>query len=105
MAFALAPLIESGSIPKEALHPPIGAVSVGIVQGQPILNLDYSKDSQAEVDLNVVMISDGRFIENQGTTEKEPFPSENLEKMLNLARKGIQEIIMQQSALINNKQQ
>ena len=63
LALALKPLITSGVVPAEVLHPPIAAVSVGVVQGQPILDLNYAEDSQAEVDLNVVMTADGRFIE------------------------------------------
>jgi ribonuclease PH len=103
LALALRPLIESGEIPQDALHPPIGAVSVGVVRGQPVLDLNYAEDSQADVDLNVVMTSDDRFIEVQGTAEKSPYTSEMLEKMLILARKGIREIITLQSTLINSK--
>jgi ribonuclease PH len=103
LALALRPLIESGEIPQDALHPPIGAVSVGVVRGQPVLDLNYAEDSQADVDLNVVMTSDDRFIEVQGTAEKSPYTSEMLEKMLILARKGIREIITLQSMLINSK--
>ncbi len=93
LALALNPLIASGDIPPNALRPPIAAVSVGMVQGQPLLDLDYSEDSRAEVDLNVAMTSDGRFIEVQGTAEGEPFSNADLDEMLALAHKGIQEII------------
>jgi len=93
LALALNPLITAGDIPPHTLRPPIAAVSVGMVQGQPLLDLDYSEDSRAEVDLNVAMTSDGRFIEVQGTAEGEPFSNADLDEMLALAHKGIQEII------------
>lgn len=99
-ALALNHLIQSGEITHKALRPPIAAVSVGIVQGQPMLDLDYAEDSQAEVDLNVVMTADDRFIEIQGTAEKEPFSSMALDQMLALAKKGIDEIfLIQKKAL------
>ena len=100
LALALKPLIASGDLPEDVLQPPIAAVSVGIIQGQPILDLNYIEDSQADVDLNVVMTSDGRFIEVQGTAEKVPYSSEKLTEMLDLAQKGIQEIIPLQSRVI-----
>jgi len=103
LALALKPLIESGEIAEDAINPPIGAVSVGVVDGQPILDLNYLEDSQADVDLNVVMTSDDRFIEVQGTAEKMPFSSDMLESMLSLARKGIREIIALQSTVIQSK--
>jgi ribonuclease PH len=101
LALGLKKLIASGAIPAQALKPPIGAVSVGIVQGQPILDLNYIEDSQADVDLNVVKTADGEFIEVQGTAESHPFPQEALINMLNLADIGIQEIISCQSSVIN----
>lgn len=103
LALALKPLIESGEVSEDALRPPIGAVSVGIVHGQPILDLNYAEDSQAEVDLNVVMTSDDRFIEVQGTAEKAPYTVNMLERMLTLARKGIREIITLQSKIIQSE--
>ena len=100
LALGLNPLIQTNVIPKEALRPPIGAVSVGIVEGQPVLDLDYAEDSQADVDLNIVMTSDSHFIEVQGTAEGKPFSKDDLDNMLTLAEKGIQEIIAKQSELI-----
>ena len=70
----------------------VAAISVGIVDGQPILDLDYSEDSRAEVDMNVVMTQSGRFVEIQATGEKTTFDPEQLTAMLALARKGIFEI-------------
>jgi ribonuclease PH len=101
LALGLNPLISTGEIPHESLLPPIGAVSVGILEGEPILDLDYDEDSHADVDLNVVMTSDQRFIEVQGTAEGQPFDETALTDMLSLAKKGIDEIITLQLDCIN----
>ena len=93
LARGLKPLIDSGEISTNALQQPIGAVSVGILNGQAVLDLDYHEDSQADVDLNVVMTADGRFIEVQGTAESEPFSESALDEMLSLAKSGIQQVI------------
>lgn len=102
LALGLNPLIKSGEISKETLQPPIAAVSVGIVQGQPVLDLNYVEDSQAEVDLNIVMTFDGQFVEVQGTAEGEPFSQRQFEKMINLAKAGIKNIIALQTEFLNN---
>ena len=68
------------------------AISVGIVDGDVLLDLDYSEDSTADVDLNVVMSEGGSFIEIQGTAEQMPFSNDQLESMLELARKGCKEL-------------
>lgn len=101
LALGLKPLIEAQEIPKEALRPPIAAVSVGIVKGQPVLDLNYAEDSQADVDLNVVMTSDSRFIEVQGTAEGAPFSRDELDNLLTLAENGIREIITKQYEMIH----
>ncbi len=103
LAKALSPLIDSGDLPPEALQPPIGAISVGIVQGQPILDLNYAEDSQADVDLNVVMTEDGRFIEVQGTAENQPFAKSEMEQMLGLAEDGIRQIVARQKAFLKDQ--
>jgi ribonuclease PH len=103
LALGLKPLIDSGEIPPTALHPPIAAVSVGVLAGSPILDLDYTEDSHAEVDLNVVMTSDDRFIEIQGTAENQPFNEKTLDEMLNLSKKGIHEIITLQLDLLKSR--
>jgi ribonuclease PH len=70
------------------------------VDGEPLLDLCYAEDSKAEVDCNVVMTADGRFVEVQGTAEGEPFSRETLDALLALAEKGIRELMaMQQAAL------
>ena len=70
----------------------VAAVSVGIVDGVPLLDLDYSEDSSADTDMNVVMTGDGRLIEVQATAEKDPFTRETLDELLELAQKGIARI-------------
>ena len=100
LALGLKPLIQSGEISPDALQPPVAAVSVGIVQGHPILDLNYAEDSQAEVDLNLVMTSEGQIIEIQGTAEGKPFSKTELDKMLALAENGIHHIITLQKRLL-----
>lgn len=78
----------------------IAAVSVGIVNGLPVLDLEYVEDSKADTDMNVVMTEDGRFIEIQGTAEDEPFDKDELSAMLTLAEKGGRELMaIQRQAL------
>lgn len=79
----------------------IGAISVGVYQGQPVLDLDYDEDSCAETDMNLVMTDAGGFIEIQGTAEGTPFDSEHLNAMLSLGKKGISEIIAAQKQTLN----
>ena len=78
----------------------VSAVSVGIVDGTPVLDLEYAEDSRADTDMNVVMTEDGRFIEIQGTAEDEPFSHGELSEMLRLAEKGAMELqALQRAAL------
>jgi ribonuclease PH len=78
----------------------VAAVSVGVVKGEPVLDLDYPEDSTADTDMNVVMTGDGRFVEVQGTAETEPFDRELLGRLLDLATKGCADLTaLQQSAL------
>ena len=80
----------------------ISAVSVGMYQGEPILDLDYDEDSKADTDLNVVMTSTGGFIEVQGTAEGTPFNQNDLKAMLAFAQKGTVEIFeLQNAALVD----
>ena len=102
LALGLRPLITSGAIPPTALRPPIAAVSVGMLKGNAVLDLNYAEDSLADVDLNVVMTHDGRFIEVQGTAEGEPFAESELQTMISLARKGISEIHARQQSLLSS---
>ena len=100
LADALAWLQKKGKLAESPLKHFIAAVSVGVCDGQPTLDLDYVHDSSAEVDLNVVMTDDGRFVELQGTAEHEPFTEESLDTLRGLARSGIKKLIrMQKEAL------
>jgi ribonuclease PH len=77
---------------SKALRGSVAAVSVGVVDAAALLDLDYSEDSNAEVDVNVVMTGDGRFVEVQSTAEKVPFERERLDELLDLAASGIEEL-------------
>ena len=91
---------EKGLIRKDPLHGQIAAVSVGIYEDTAVLDLDYPEDSAAETDMNVVMNDGGAFIELQGTAEGHAFRRDELERMLDLADKGIRELMVcQQEAL------
>lgn len=90
---ALARLVASGSIGEHPLREECAAVSVGIVDGVPVLDLPYTEDSTAEVDMNVVMTGSGRYIEVQGTAEGLPFSRNELDELLALAEGGIKEIV------------
>ena len=80
-------------IKRNLINEQVAAVSVGIVRGQEVLDLNYDEDSTAQTDMNVAMTGSGKFIEIQGTAEAEPFSAETLGKMLRLAKKGIDELI------------
>lgn len=80
----------------------IASVSVGIFNGQPVLDLDYDEDSSADTDMNVVMTESGQFIEIQGTAEKDTFSSEELNGMLQLAQDGIGELVRKQVQVTSN---
>src|SRR4249919_1809813 len=82
---------------SKALSGQIAAVSVGVVEGRPLLDLDYSEDSTAETDMNVVMTADGRLVEVQATAEREPFTREELDAMIDLGAAGIEEIMAAQN--------
>lgn len=100
LADALNSLVENGKLKVSPLKQMIGAVSVGIYEGHPVLDLDYPEDSAAETDMNVVMTDKGGFIEVQGTAEGESFNQDEFDAMLKLAKKGIEELFaLQQAAL------
>lgn len=102
VALAVRRLVEAGLIDAEpaVLREPVAAVSVGIVEGEPRLDLPYEEDSQADTDMNVVMTESGRLIELQGTAEKEPFSRAELDRLLDLAHKGVQELCQKQRAAL-----
>lgn len=88
-------LVEEGRLETMPEIQPVAAVSAGIVDGMPVLDLDYSEDSRAETDANFVMAGDGRWIEIQGTAEGVPFAEEEFVKVMGIARKGINELFAQ----------
>jgi ribonuclease PH len=93
LALAIKKLVQSGALPDmRALQPPVAAVSVGIVDGEPMLDLCYEEDVRAETDMNVVMTGDGAFVEVQGTAEAMPFDRGLLDRMLDLATAGCAEL-------------
>lgn len=100
LALALRKMIAEKVASPRALKTQVAAVSVGIVGGAMLLDLDYAEDSRAEVDFNVVMTAEGKFIEVQGTAEGEPFTREAMERLLDLAREGINELFKVQAAAL-----
>ncbi|MCP4126051.1 MAG: ribonuclease PH [Gammaproteobacteria bacterium] len=99
---AIATLLKSGAIKTNPIIGMIASVSVGIYRGVPVLDLDYAEDSNAETDMNVVMNDAGAFIEVQGTAEGHPFHMSELQAMLDLANKGIGELIGIQAAALES---
>ncbi|AKJ43514.1 ribonuclease PH [Pragia fontium] len=100
LADALNSLVAKGKLKKNPMKCMVAAVSVGIVGGEALCDLEYVEDSAAETDMNVVMTDDGRMIEVQGTAEGEPFTHEELLELLALARQGIDTIIQAQIAVL-----
>lgn len=78
----------------------VAAISVGVVEGSAVLDLEYIEDANAETDMNVVMADDGRFIEVQGTAEGAPFSRSELDEMLTLAEKGVRELVRMQKSVV-----
>lgn len=95
--------LRNGLIEKNPIKDYLAAISVGIIDGEPRLDLCYTEDSAAEVDMNVVMTGSGKFVELQGTAEGSPFGKENLQALISLAEEGIKDLIaIQKEHLINN---
>jgi ribonuclease PH len=92
VALALQDLENRKKLKGPVLRDSLAAISVGIVDGEPCLDLCYKEDSSAEVDMNIVMTGDGRFVEIQGTAEGEPFDADQMQQMIGLATKGITEL-------------
>lgn len=97
---AVIKLMKKRNLKRNPIHGQLASVSVGIYNGSPVLDLDYPEDSNAETDMNVVMNSGGHFIEVQGTAEGHAFSRSEMNEMLDLAEKGIQELIAAQSAVL-----
>jgi ribonuclease PH len=101
LALALRRLIRAGVVPAGVLCTPVAAVSVGVVDGEPVLDLCYEEDRRADVDCNVVMTGEGRFVEVQGTAEGAAFDRGTMDRLLDLAEKGIHLLFeMQQAVLV-----
>ena len=97
---ALKGLVSKKLLDRVPVKEAVGAVSVGLVKGKPVLDLCYEEDSQADVDFNVVMTASGKFVEIQGTAEKEPFTRQQLEELLKLADKGIRQVLQAQTGAL-----
>lgn len=104
LALALRKMIADKTASPRVLKTQVAAVSVGIVGGEARLDLDYSEDSRAEVDFNVVMTSEDKFIEVQGTAEGEPFARDAMNRLLDLAREGITELMKIQNTSLSQVQ-
>lgn len=100
LAMALSRLCANGTLTQNPLRDHVAAVSVGIVDGAPLLDLDYSEDSRCETDMNVVMTGNGGFVEIQGTAEGVPFSANELNELLLLARQGISQLVEAQKNVL-----
>ncbi|MHB1318406.1 MAG: ribonuclease PH [Anaerolineae bacterium] len=102
VALALNALTESGAVPQNPLRHQIAAISVGLVDGQALLDLEYREDARADVDLNVVMTAQGTLVEVQGTGEGAPFSRDELVTLLALADRGIAELLVAQVTALSH---
>jgi ribonuclease PH len=102
VALAARKLVRAGTLRAAPLRTAVAATSVGIVNGVPVLDLNYAEDSKAEVDFNVVMTREGRFIEVQGTAEGEPFSREAMDRLLDLAAGGIRQLFEKQQTVLDS---
>jgi ribonuclease PH len=100
LAIALGKLVQAGTLKESPLKQMVAATSVGIVDGHVLLDLDYSEDSRAEVDMNVVMTSDGGLVETQATAEKGSYSRAQLNQMLDAAEAGIRELLAAQTTVV-----
>jgi ribonuclease PH len=97
---AVGTLLERGVLSASPIRDFVAAVSVGLVEGVPVLDLDYAEDSGCETDMNVVMTGSGGFVEIQGTAEGEPFSTAQMSALVALAKQGIAELIAKQKAAL-----
>ncbi|ODS57362.1 MAG: ribonuclease PH [Acidobacteria bacterium SCN 69-37] len=102
LALALGRLRDRGLLVRVPITHYVAATSVGVVGGTPLLDLAYDEDSKADVDMNVVKISDGRFIELQGTAETQPFDQDELASLLGLANRGIETLFRLQREVVGH---
>jgi len=97
---AVGTLLERGVLAASPIRDFVAAVSVGLFEGVPVLDLDYAEDSACETDMNVVMTGSGGFVEVQGTAEGEPFSTAQMGALVALAKQGIAELIAKQKAAL-----
>ena len=102
LALALEKLVEAGSLPSLPLRDSVAAISVGIVDGEPLLDLSYEEDSRADVDMNFVMTAGSKFVELQATAEHQVFDDAQLQAMIALARGGIRALLEKQQAILKD---
>jgi ribonuclease PH len=93
LSLAVRQLLKFGSLKKSPIRDSVAAISVGLVRGVPLLDLNYEEDSQADVDMNVVMTGSGKFVEVQGTAEHDPFDDVQMAQLITLARSGIAKLV------------
>ena len=101
LALAVQTMLQKGQISENPLKGHVAAISAGIFEGVPVIDLDYPEDSNSETDMNFVMTSDGRFVEIQGTAEGEPFTEDEMAQMTALAKDAIAQIIALQKAALD----
>ncbi len=102
LALAINKLVAAGTLKTSPLRQMVAATSVGIVDGNVLLDLAYEEDSRATVDMNVVMLADGGLVETQATAEKDSYSRAQLSEMLDYAEKGIHELLVAQQAILNS---
>lgn len=100
MGLAMNWLMEQGKISKNPIKDYMAAISVGIVDGEPLLDLDYEEDYKASTDMNVVMTGGGKYVELQGTAEEEPFGRDEFDALAKLAADGIMELVTEQKNVL-----
>jgi ribonuclease PH len=101
LGLALEKLVEAGTLTSAPIRDFVAATSVGIVDGEIMLDLSYEEDARAEVDLNFVMTGAKKIVEVQATAEQKPFDDAQLQKMLALARKGVESLVARQQAVLS----
>jgi ribonuclease PH len=100
LGLALDKLVDAGTLTAAPLRDFVAATSVGVVDGQPLLDLNYEEDSRAEVDMNFVLTGGKKIVEIQATAEQHPFDDAQLQRLMELARKGVESLIAKQQALL-----
>jgi ribonuclease PH len=102
LGLAMQKLVEAGTLTAAPLRDYIAAISVGIVDGEILLDLAYEEDSRAEVDMNFVMTGSKKMVEVQATAEQRPFDDNQLERMMDFAKKGVEQLVIKQQAVLGN---